>query len=102
MVRDAPLELFKRTDSRLDNLLFREAKLRSLHSPSNRNHNSLWNWIESNRPLVESEEQFVYSKNDFVSVGGAKVNARADDAFEWILDKFYNWQVVKVSSSDCF
>jgi hypothetical protein len=59
-----------------DELLLKDHQLRTLEKTSGRNHRSVFHWIWGQKPLDVGEYDFIFHKNDFVSVAGE--NQRKD------------------------
>lgn len=67
-----------------------------MNKPSERDRTSLANFLQNDpHNLVESEEQFVYMKEDLVTLQGGRENAWLDSMVEGMLRNF-NCRPIKV------
>ena len=52
-----------------DELLLRENSIVCIPQPNPRNHQSLLNWVEGNKPFEADESQYIFENRDFVLLG---------------------------------
>lgn len=80
---------------RYDDLLLREHAVMSIRQPSRKLHQTYFDYVWCKKPLVRSEYQFIYRRDDFVLLGDHEdgwLGSQWTDAIAWILPKF----VIKV------
>lgn len=68
-------------------MLLKTQQVAALRRPSNRDWRSLKTWMLSNAPVVRSEQQFLFSKNDLVSLGSGWQGAGFEVSLETMISR---------------
>ena len=68
-------------------MLLRGQRLQSIGPPTERNHFSLFNWIWNRQPLVPSERDFIFHKDDFVTLSSGQENSWLEARVEDIVNR---------------
>jgi hypothetical protein len=79
-----------------DELLLRERIMRAIETPTDRNHSSLLHFIEGHLPLAEHDMEYIYWKDDFITLASGKENSRFDEWVEALIG-FFNNKLLKVT-----
>ena len=71
--------------STIDQLLLAAQALTSAKRPTTRDYNSVVNFIRNTRPLVEGDSEFIYNRDDLVTLRPGRESAWLDSFLERIL-----------------
>lgn len=83
----------------IDNILFNAQQLVLSNRPAERDYNSLKNFMWNKKPLLEGDAQFVYNKDDLVTLRPGRETAWLDNAVERILKLFPRGPVQQIFCS---
>lgn len=73
-------------------------ELVNMSRPANRNHTSAVNFIEDLQPLAEQDREFIYHKEDLVTLTDELEHMWLDSAIEHVLKwKMIRYKLIKVS-----
>lgn len=79
-----------------DALLLQAQQLVSLNRPADRDHTSVINFLQNRNPLFESEQSFIYEKEDLITLRPGRETAFLDAFVERML-KWSNCKPIQVS-----
>jgi len=71
-----------------DDALLRYTEIRALPSVSERNHESVQNWVLGNGPLNRGQDTFLENRDDFVS---ARKTPETKNKVEEIVERYAAW-----------
>lgn len=81
--------------SRLDDILLKDSKLRALAPTSKRDFMHVFHWIWDRKPLDKGEYNFIFHRDDFVSIANLTQDADVFDDFvksclsQWPSSRFF-------------
>ena len=82
----------------LDEVLVKTRDLLAFQKPSNRDYNSVRNWVSNLRPVVEREEAFIKHREDVISLHSGREWSAFDGMMESLLKKL-DCGLIRVSFS---
>lgn len=84
-------------------MLLKAKEIANLQAPSVRDWHSVRSWISNHAPLVERERNFIYKKEDLVTLRAGRECAGFDGVVERmlsktdeILQKQFGWHIIQV------
>ncbi len=102
MVRRNRAEKFSYTKYLTAELLLKHQQLKALNQPSQKDYNSVLNFMENNGgALCEEENSFIYEKEDMITLRPGREHAWLDRMLEGLLQSC-RCKVIKVSDPDWF
>jgi hypothetical protein len=75
-------------DDRIDDILLRAQQLVSSNRPGGRDYNSVKNFMWNKKPLMEGDSEFIYNKDDLITLRPGRETAWLDNFVERVLKLF--------------
>jgi hypothetical protein len=86
--RQSLLSRVENTILRYDELLFNAQQLAAANRPPERDYNSVANFVHHKKPLLQGDDDFIYNKEDLITLRPGRESAWLDATIEKILKLF--------------
>jgi hypothetical protein len=86
--RQSLLSRVENTILRYDELLLNAQQLAAANRPPDRDYNSVANFVHHKKPLLQGDDDFIYNKEDLITLRPGRESAWLDTTVEKILKVF--------------